>query len=758
MAALGHRVGLGHRGLAQVAALVLIVAAVAAGAGGSPPGDVAAATVVVPSAPLGGGFVQAAFGGAVEDPISVTVDGFGNVYAVSAFTDAVYRIPPDGPLVEVPTGLSSASAVAAAPNGDLYVAGGDFITKIPFEGAPERIAAVSETVSAIAIDPDGDLFVALPEKGRVVQISPSGLQIDVGTGWKDPLDVSLDADGDLWVADAEIGVVRVHPDDTQETVVAGPNLNTADVDPAGNLYVGNSLVGGKVTVYPVSGSSFTVGSGFDEIQQLAVSQTGEVYVGDATLAQVQQISLAPLAVVQGRGRVAVSWMPPTQTGGSPITAYTVTAIDRTEPSGGGPTCTTTSTSCVMAGLAAHEYSFTVKAANAAGSGPASAPSASVEPLGALVPAAPLGVISLPGSVGSGLEAPEGVAVDRAGDVYVADTGNGRVVAFRTDGTTATIGSGFERPRGVAVDVDGNVYVADTGNDRVVVVPPGGAPKPIGSGFSGPQAVAVDSRGNVYVADTGNNRVVIVPPGGSPKPIGSGLAAPRGVAVAESGSVYVADTGNDRIVAISPGGTQSSIGSGWNGPSGVSVDLLGAVYVADTYNNRVEVIPADSPQADFGFGWELPVGVAASAAGGVYVVELTAGDVSAFELHPTSQPAGATSISVRWEAPMTDGGSPVTGYTVTATDVTDASGGGQTCTTTDITCTVTGLTSGDSYTFTVVATNALGDSAPTAPSEAVAPGAPPGEVDPTTTTPPVAPGEIPLAPPAYGVPALPLYTG
>jgi hypothetical protein len=81
--------------------------------------------------------------------------------------------------------------------------------------------------------------------------------------------------------------------------------------------------------------------------------------------------------------------------------------------------------------------------------------------------------------------------------------------------------------------------------------------------------------------------------------------------------------------------------------------------------------------------------------------------------------GNTSVTVSWLAPASNGGAPITEYTVTATP------GGATCATAGLSCTVTGLTNGTSYTFKVVATNAVGDSLPSAASPAVTPGAPPG---------------------------------
>ena len=62
---------------------------------------------------------------------------------------------------------------------------------------------------------------------------------------------------------------------------------------------------------------------------------------------------------------------------------------------------------------------------------------------------------------SGLNQPNGVAVDGAGDVFIADTGNNRVVEVRPDGTQTTVGSGLNQPNGVAVDGSGDVFIADT---------------------------------------------------------------------------------------------------------------------------------------------------------------------------------------------------------------------------------------------------------------------------------------------------------
>ena len=144
-----------------------------------------------------------------------------------------------------------------------------------------------------------------------------------------------------------------------------------------------------------------------------------------------------------------------------------------------------------------------------------------------------------GASGSGpgeFDHPEAVAVNGAGDMYVADTYNNRIVELSTAGAVldewGSRGTGdgrFHSPTGIALDAAGNVYVVDSENNRVEVFDPSGhflqkwGERGIGPGeFSFPTAIAVDCAGDVYVADTNNNRVErfdLV------SPFGSGCLAP-----------------------------------------------------------------------------------------------------------------------------------------------------------------------------------------------------------------------------------------
>ena len=260
-----------------------------------------------------------------------------------------------------------------------------------------------------------------------------------------------------------------------------------------------------------------------------------------------------------------------------------------------------------------------------------------------------------------LNQPKSVAVDADGNVYIADAGNQVIEKVTPDGNLSVIAGGgaalpsttpgpatsaqLNSPSGVAADRAGNVYIADTGNNFVEVVTLDGNLKVIAGGgatlpsttpgpatsasLNSPRGVAVDTVGNVYIADTGNNFVEVVDfvsghisllaGGGGTTPqasqasnswdghfgLGTNIAlnGPRGVAVDASGIVYIADTGNNVIERVTSsilsvvagGGTASPSPLGpathklLNAPNGVAVVPSGTLYIADTDHDVVERI-------------------------------------------------------------------------------------------------------------------------------------------------------------------------
>jgi uncharacterized protein (TIGR03437 family) len=277
-----------------------------------------------------------------------------------------------------------------------------------------------------------------------------------------------------------------------------------------------------------------------------------------------------------------------------------------------------------------------------------------------------------------LNEPEGVAVDAGGNIYIADTvndrvrevtaNNGNIVTIAGTGLSAVYGSIWDEtgvstttgdngpatsaavvlPTDVAVDRAGNLYIADYGNARIRVVTKStintlagrmdGTPltdgqAAISSRLEGPTGLATDAAGDVYFAEgsiatgsglgNGDYRVWKVTPAGILNLVagnglenysGDGGAAalaqlngPASVAIDPNGAMYLADSQNHRIRRINPNGTIETVaGNGTpgfsgdggaatkaqlNGPLGVAVDATG-IYIADTNNNRIRKVAAN----------------------------------------------------------------------------------------------------------------------------------------------------------------------
>ena len=257
------------------------------------------------------------------------------------------------------------------------------------------------------------------------------------------------------------------------------------------------------------------------------------------------------------------------------------------------------------------------------------------------------------TLGGGFTQPAGVALDGAGNVYLADSTATVIKEIPTGCTTAacvtSLGGGFNAPFGVAVDGLGNIYVADSGNAAVKEMPAGcgssACVTTLGGGFSfgTVYGVAVDETGNVYVADNTNNAVDEIPAGctvaGCVKALGGSFGSPTVVAVDGSDNVYVGGSGS--VKEMTPGCTSgacvTSLGGGFSTPLGLTVDAAGNVYVGDYGTGQVKEMPAgcasSSCVAILGSGFSAPAGVKLDGGGNVYVSDRGNGTLK--ELNLTS---------------------------------------------------------------------------------------------------------------------------
>ena len=260
------------------------------------------------------------------------------------------------------------------------------------------------------------------------------------------------------------------------------------------------------------------------------------------------------------------------------------------------------------------------------------------------------------AIAAQLNSPSGVAVDAAGNLFIADTQNNRIREVGTNGIITTVAGGgtpgypdylgdggaatnarLSLPYGVALDAVGNLFIADVADGRIrevgtngIITTVAGNGNFFSSGDGGPatnaalsfpSGVAVDAAGNLFIADQDNNRIRQVGTNGIISTVagngtqgysGDGRAAtkaelsyPSGVAVDASGNLFIADQNNSRVREVATNGIISTVAgvytSGYRGdggsaktaqlslPSGAAVDAFGNLFVADEGNSRIREV-------------------------------------------------------------------------------------------------------------------------------------------------------------------------
>jgi HYDIN/CFA65/VesB-like, Ig-like domain/NHL repeat len=498
----------------------------------------------------------------------------------------------------------------------------------------------------VALDPSGNVYVAnsnnsvtIYAAGASINASPTGIIAGPNTGIHDPVGIAVDTVGNVYVANRAAGYD--HPLDTITVYAAGV---------FGNIAPTKSIEGGNTSL----------SSGL--LRSIAVDHDGNIYAS------------------QDIGHVDV-FAPGSNGGSAPIRSMIVFCAERAV--------------CQPVGLALDTSGNLYVANNSAYSGK----NVAVFAAGGLDSVYPIYIINGPST---GLSNPEGISLDAANNIYVA---NYDPIALQSTITTYLAGSNgdvspkttlagpatrLNSARGLAIDSAGRMYVADNtggpGNvGAITIFSPGsdGNASPVdqiasSTALNGSIGVAVSFTGQIYVANStggsdGAGSVTIYSAGSNANsaPIAeisgadTGLSTPYGVAVDASGEIYVSNIGNDSITVYPAGsdGDQAPVAmiAGSNtdilSPYGVSLDAGGNIYVlscADCVptenlpHNRITVYPRLSngnvtPSAEISCeygecGLDFPLAIAVGSDGRIYVA-------SAGRLIPLAAPDSVTVYKV-----------------------------------------------------------------------------------------------------------------
>jgi sugar lactone lactonase YvrE len=572
----------------------------------------------------------------IPGPSAVVTDGVGTTYFASPDAQMVYKID--------------------ASNTVSIVAGIGYSTEdaLKFDGGPATSASLNEP-TGLALDNKGNLFIAdmtnylirrVDTNGTITTIAgnthlcndPTTLcgdgQNAMAAQMSYPTGIATDAAGNVYIADTVDNRVRVVNLQSTAITVAGVHINPGAI----NTIAGNGT--------PCAGGTNACGDGgsakaanLNNPQGVAVDAAGNVYIADSGDRRIRVVSKqGVITTYAGNGRGCFTPLQGCGDGGSALAAQITNPWQISLDSAGNLYITDPPESRIRMVSAADGTITTVAGTGAPGyNGDYQAPTTAqlnaargvwVDSTGTLtigdtgnglIRSVASGTITPVTGGGNGgdsgpatsavLAADHDVALDAAGNLYIADTSNNRIRMMATDGNIYTVaGNGkagyqgddgpavtasLSAPFGLTVDGSGNIYIADTYNYAIRFVDQSTgtistiagngmlcakATSPCGDGgpatsasFIRPTTVALDANGNLYVADAGANKIRVV------------NAAGMISTFAGTGAVC----GNSLAGACGDNGPATS--AQLYGPMGVAVDAAGNVYISDTNDNRIRKV-------------------------------------------------------------------------------------------------------------------------------------------------------------------------
>lgn len=277
-----------------------------------------------------------------------------------------------------------------------------------------------------------------------------------------------------------------------------------------------------------------------------------------------------------------------------------------------------------------------------------------------------GTIQYVTSIG-GLVNPIEMTFDNQHNLFVAEDGGAAVSKFSPSGSLITRWGIGGAATGIAVDSAGNVYVASKTRNDIQVFPNsgGGATRTIGGGIlNGPHGIAIDSSDNVYVSDASNNRVVVLSSTGTLLRQWGGFNFPQGIALDSIGNVYVTNRNTNQLRKFTSGGTFITQWGVAGNTAGVGIDSADEVFVSNFSTPSVQVFTSNgAPLYSFGTTgsgagqFNLPHGVEFDSNGNIWVADWNNGRVQKWSI-PNSW---------SWSMPTNDGPAGSQTITITATD-------------------------------------------------------------------------------------------
>ena len=504
----------------------------------------------------------------------------------------------------------------------------------------------------LAYDKDNNLYVIDSQNSRVQKFDLALVPQTIfgGSEIDQPKSIAVDSEGNLYVADKN-GLEKFNSTGNFIQRIGNQAFTSVAIDSKDKIYV--SSLDDYIKVYEKSGQFQLQFSGngsdatnFNQISQLSFDSNDNLFVAESDKSKVNKFasqesySLGDFSLDIGNLSCSTRYHFRAFVSNGDGTAYGNDASFVTLPCGSSRLFSPMSMSIqTNSPTAVGSFSATLNGDVTATSAPTTKRGfewGTTASLGNLISGEAteasrnINPSSAPWPIASNL--PTGVAIDKnLQRVYVSDPNNNQIGIYDFAGNTiATYSPGtLSDPNGLAVDGNGRIYIADSGNDRIVVINSDltlagsmGGPGPNPQNLSNPHGVAIDTFGNAYVADTGNDKIkrydssFTYDASGSFGTTGSGATGefnnPLGIAISQSGSnkIIVADTGNSRYqvfeqsyssgppISITPVAIPSLIvdgsssGTAFVSPASVAIDVKNNVYVADTGNDRIAIFRED----------------------------------------------------------------------------------------------------------------------------------------------------------------------